>query len=356
MVRDLLTLTDRGLYSPQGDFYIDPWQPVARAIVTHAHSDHARPGSEAYLTSQSGVDLVRERVGSEAIIEALPYGESLDMQGVRVSLHPAGHILGSAQVRLEQGGQVWMVTGDYKTAPDATCQELEPLRCHTLVTESTFGLPIFRWQTSEQLFQEMNDWWRSSQDRGRTCMLYCYALGKAQRILTGLDDRIGPILVHGAVERFLEIYQRQGVKLPPTEQATEENARATRGRALVIAPPSAIRSPWLRKFGPLATGIASGWMQIRGTRRRKAVDRGFPLSDHADWDGLLSVIRASGAEEVWVTHGYTGPMVRWLQEQGLRAMALETKFEGEEEVLECGDLSPPSTAAEPPFPCRDIIT
>lgn len=328
---DLLTLTDRGLYSPQGDFYIDPWQPVPRAIVTHAHSDHARPGSQAYLTAQSGEELVRERVGTEAVVESLPYGKSLDIEGVRLSLHPAGHILGSAQVRLEYAGQVWVVTGDYKTAIDATCHALEPLRCHTLITESTFGLPIFRWRASDQLSREINDWWQTSQERGRTCMLYCYALGKAQRVLTLLDGRIGPILVHGAVERFLGIYQRHGVRWPPTERATEENARATRGRAMVIAPPSAIRSPWLRKFGPLSTAIASGWMQIRGTRRRKAVDRGFPLSDHADWDGLLSVIRFSAAEQVWVTHGYTVPMVRWLQEQGLQARAVETRFEGEEE-------------------------
>jgi putative mRNA 3-end processing factor len=318
-VADILTITDRGLYSPRGDFYVDPWLPVPRAVITHAHADHARPGSQSYLTALAGQELLRERVGDEAVIEAVPYGQTLDINGVSVSLHPAGHVLGSAQIRLEHSGEVWVVTGDYKTSADATCEPIEPLACHTLVTESTFGLPIFRWRTNEELFAEINNWWRSSQERGRTCVLYCYALGKAQRVLAGLDATLGRILIHGAVERFLGAYERQHVRLPVTERATDENARATRGRAMVVAPPSAANSPWLRKFGPISTGIASGWMQIRGV----------PLSDHADWDGLFSVIRAAGAEQIWVTHGYTGPMVRWLQEQGLGARAVETRFEGE---------------------------
>ncbi|HET6879479.1 MAG TPA: ligase-associated DNA damage response exonuclease [Pirellulales bacterium] len=326
---DLLTLTERGLYSPHGDFYIDPWLPVARAVITHAHSDHARPGSQSYLTAAAGAELLRERVGEDVPIEGLAYRQAIDVNGVRVSLHPAGHVLGSAQVRLEHAGQVWVVSGDYKTTSDPTCEPMEPLRCHTLVTESTFGLPIFRWRPNDELFAEIKEWWQTSQERGRTCVLYCYALGKAQRVMAGLDATIGPILVHGAVDRFLGAYERQGVRLPASERATDENARASRGRAMVIAPPSAANSPWLRKFGPVSTGIASGWMQIRGTRRRKAVDRGFPLSDHADWDGLQSVVRASGAEQIWVTHGYSGAMVRWLQEQGTAARAIETRFEGE---------------------------
>ena len=326
---DLLTLTDRGLYSSQGDFYIDPWLPIARAIVTHAHADHARPGSQAYLTAASGIDLVRERVGEEAVVEGVPYGQPVQINSVRLSLHPAGHVLGSAQVRLEHGGQVWVVTGDYKTASDATCEAMEPLACHTLVTESTFGLPIFRWRPAHELFADINGWWRTSQERGRTCVVYAYALGKAQRLLAGLDATIGTILIHGAVERFLPAYEKQDVRLPVTERATDDNARASRGRAMVVAPPSAMNSPWLKKFGPISSAIASGWMQIRGTRRRKAVDRGFALSDHADWDGLLTVIKESRAEQVWVTHGYTAPMVRWLQEQRVAARAIETRFEGE---------------------------
>ncbi|HVX14728.1 MAG TPA: ligase-associated DNA damage response exonuclease [Pirellulales bacterium] len=342
---DLLTLTDRGLYSPQGDFYIDPWLPVERAVITHAHADHARPGSQGYLTATSGVDLVRERVGPDAAVEGLPYGEPREINGVRLSLHPAGHMLGSAQVRLELGGQVWVVTGDYKTAADNTCEPMEPLACHTLVTESTFGLPIFRWRPAGELFADIDQWWRTAQERGRTCVIYAYALGKAQRLLAGLDATFGPILVHGAIERFLPAYEKQGVRLPVTERATDENARATRGRAMVVAPPSAANSPWLKKFGPVSPAVASGWMQIRGTRRRKAVDRGFALSDHADWDGLLTVIRESRAEQVWVTHGYTSAMVRWLQEQGIAARALQTRFEGElDEEAEKGAANQESDA------------
>lgn len=336
---DLITLTERGLYSPYGDFYIDPWLPVPRAVITHAHSDHARPGSQAYLTAAPGVDVLRTRLGDGAVIEGLPYGQPLDLGGVRVSLHPAGHVLGSSQVRIERAGEIWVVTGDYKTAADVTCDPFEPVKCHTLLSESTFGLPIFRWRTSEQLFAEINGWWQTSQEGGRTCVLYAYALGKAQRILPGLDASIGPILLHGAVERFLAAYERQGVRLAVTERATDQNARATRGRAMVIAPPSASNSPWLRKFGPVSKAIASGWMQIRGLRRRKAVDRGFALSDHADWDGMLNVIHQSGAEQIWLTHGYTGPMARWLQEQGLNARAVETQFEGELEATAETDVN-----------------
>lgn len=330
-VAELLTLTDRGLYAPVGDFFIDPWLPVPRAVITHAHADHARPGSQAYLTAQPGVDLLRERVGQETAIEGIEYGRVIDFGGLRVSLHPAGHILGSAQVRLERAGETWVVTGDYKLATDDTCAEFEPLACHTLVTESTFGLPIFRWQPAAETFDEINAWWGESQERGRTCLLYAYALGKSQRVLHGLDTSIGPVLVHGAVERFLPHYERQGVGLPVTERATDDNARSTRGRAMVIAPPSAANSLWLKKFGPISQAVASGWMQLRGTRRRKAVDRGFALSDHADWPGLLATIRESAAERVWVTHGYTNVMARWLAEQGIDARVVPTRFEGETE-------------------------
>jgi putative mRNA 3-end processing factor len=328
-VADLLTLTDRGLYAPDGDFFIDPWLPVPRAVITHAHADHARPGSQAYLTAEPGIDLLRERVGEDAVVEGVEYGRTIDFGGLRVSLHPAGHILGSAQVRIERAGETWVVTGDYKTTADDTCAAFEPLVCQTLVTESTFGLPIFRWRPADETFNEINAWWRESQERGRTCVLFAYALGKSQRVLHRLDASIGPILIHGAVERFLPRYQRQGVRLPVTERATDDNARSTRGRALVVAPPSAANSPWLKKFGPISSAFASGWMQLRGTRRRKAVDRGFALSDHADWYGLLAAIRESSAERVWVTHGYTNIMARWLTEQGIDAHVVPTRFEGE---------------------------
>lgn len=328
----LVELTDRGLYCSAGDFYIDPWRPVARAIVTHAHSDHARPGSESYLTALDGVGLLAERVGLDARIDGLAYGETVAFGGASVSLHPAGHILGAAQVRIQRQGEVCVVSGDYKTVADRTCPAFEPLRCHTFITESTFGLPIYRWAAESLIFENIHGWWRRNQERGRTSIIYAYALGKAQRVLSGLDPTVGPILVHGAVERFLPHYARAGVALPPTEHATTENGRANRGRAIVIAPPSAANTPWLTKFGDVSLAMASGWMQLRGPRRRRALDAGFALSDHADWDGLLGAIAASGAQEVWATHGYSSVLVRWLDEHGIQAKAIKTAFEGEEEA------------------------
>jgi putative mRNA 3-end processing factor len=325
----LIELTDAGLYCRQADFHIDPWQGVARAILTHSHSDHARPGSARYLTSSDGVRLAAERLGAEAVIDGVAYGEELNLNGVRVSLHPAGHILGSAQIRLEHAGQVYVVSGDYKTQPDRTCARFEPLRCHTFLTESTFGLPIYRWHDEAEVFDDLHAWWRRNQEQGRTSLLYAYSLGKAQRILAGLDAAIGPILVHGAIDRFLPHYEAAGIQLPPTERATNDNARASRGRALVLAPLSAAGTPWLRKLGPLSAAMASGWMQIRGMRRRRALDAGFPLSDHADWEGLLGAIAATGAQEVFVTHGYSDVLARWLNERGIRASVVQTAYEGE---------------------------
>jgi putative mRNA 3-end processing factor len=325
----LLQHTDRGLYCPAGDFYIDPWQPVQRAVITHAHSDHARWGSESYLTAEPGRDVLGRRLGDDVHIETLPYGVVKEINGVRVSLHPAGHILGSAQIRMEQRGRVAVVTGDYKTdVADTTCAPFEPLRCHLLVSECTFGLPIYRWRPQAEVITQIHAWWRASQEQRRTAVLQAYSLGKAQRILAALDLSIGPILVHGAVEALLPAYQAAGVRLPDVPRADFTNARATRGKALVIAPPGSTASPWIRKFGPVSTALASGWMQIRGTRRRKAVDRGFALSDHADWRALNDTIAASGAEEVWLTHGSTGPMTRWLVERGVNARSIVTQFEG----------------------------
>jgi putative mRNA 3-end processing factor len=327
---DLLTPTDRGLYCALGDFYVDPWKPVDRAVVTHAHSDHASIGSQRYLTSAAGVNVLRVRLGDEAKIEGVAYGETVTIGETRVSLHPAGHILGSSQVRIEHGGQVCVVSGDYKTMADDTCEAFDPLRCHTFVTESTFGLPIYRWEPADEVFRDINAWWMTNQEQGRTSLIYAYSLGKAQRVLAGLDAANGPILVHGAIDRFLPAYEAGGVRLPITERANENNAKASRGRAMVITPPSAAGTPWLRKFGPLSTAIASGWMQIRGPRRRRAVDRGFALSDHADWNGLLGAIEATGAEQIWVTHGYSPVMVRWLTERGKQARVIPTRYEGEQ--------------------------
>jgi putative mRNA 3-end processing factor len=339
----LLKRTDRGLFCEQGDFYIDPWRPVDMAVITHAHSDHARPGSRVYLAEASGADILRHRLGPEARVETLMYGESSVRNGVKISLHPAGHILGSAQVRLEYGGEVWVVSGDYKVENDGIIPPLEPIRCHTFVTECTFGLPIYQWQAQGRVFEEINGWWRENQARGWTSVLFCYSLGKAQRLLCGLDASLGPIMVHGAVAPYVPAYEAAGVQFPPFGKADSELVRKAEPRGFVLAPTSAMNSPWLRKLGEVSTGFASGWMQIRGARRRRSLDRGFVLSDHADWPGLLGAIKATGAENVWVTHGYTGVMARWLNEHGYRAEEVETQFRAEmEEVEEAENPNPKS--------------
>ena len=324
----LIELRADGLYCAAGDFYIDPWGAVARAVVTHAHSDHARAGSGAYLTARAGEAVLRARLGPEAAIESVAYGEAVEMGGVRVSLHPAGHILGSAQVRLEHAGEVWVVSGDYKVVPDRTCAPFEPLRCHTFLTESTFGLPIFRWPAEDDVVAAIHAWWRGNQEAGRTSLLFVHPLGKAQRVLALLDPALGPIYTHGAVERLNQVYRGQGIGLALTTHAASSGDWR---RALILAPPSSHGSPWERHFGPASTAFVSGWMRIRGTRRRRSLDRGFVLSDHADWSGLLRVIEETRAESIWVTHGHRAALARWLQERGRNALVVDAPFEGERE-------------------------
>jgi putative mRNA 3-end processing factor len=326
---ELLISTEFGLYCPAGDFYVDPWRPVRAAVITHAHSDHAAPGSKVYLTARHGQHLLQARLGTEAEIQAIDYGQRLTFRDVSVSLHPAGHILGSAQVRLERGGEVWVVTGDYKTAPDPTCPAFESVRCHTLITESTFGLPIYRWQSPADTFAAINAWWRNNAAEGIASIVYAYSLGKAQRLLTGLDTSIGPVYCHGAVERMNAIYRAGGVALPETRYTGASAEPRDWGGALIVAPTLARGSPWLRRFGTFSSAFVSGWMQIRGARRRRAVDRGFALSDHADWPALVTAIRASEAERVLVTHGFVEPLVGWLNENGWQAAPLHTEFRGE---------------------------
>ena len=343
----MLRLTNEGLYCEAGGFHVDPWAAVPRAVVTHAHGDHVAWGCGAYLASADGAALLQLRLGGTGAVEALPYGERRLLGGVSVSLHPAGHILGSVQVRLEAGGEVWVVSGDYKTDPDPTCRPFEPVRCHTFISESTFGLPIYRWPAQSEVFSEINAWWRANADAGRASLLSGYALGKAQRLIAGLDPSIGAILTHGAVEKINAAYRAAGVALPATTYAGDADRDASR-RAIVIAPPSAAGSVWARRFGNASNAFASGWMRVRGARRRRSLDRGFTLSDHADWPGLLGAIAATGAERVWVTHGFTGPVVRWLEEQGLEARAVATRFEGERDEPEApGEADAPAEAPAP---------
>ncbi len=331
--QSLIASTDRGLYCAAADVYIDAWKPVDRSIITHAHSDHARIGSNRYLCASDGVHVLRERLRN-ASIDPVEYGQPLSLNGVNISLHPAGHVLGSAQIRVEHHGEVWVITGDYKRDLDVTCRPFEVVPCHTLITECTFGLPIYHWRKPAEIANEINDWWRDNQRLDRTSILLGYSLGKAQRLLSMLDPSTGPILVHGAIVGMIEAYRASGVQLPAVEHASVENAKKHKGKALVLAPPSAAASTWARKFAPFSLANASGWMQIRGFRRRGGVDRGFVLSDHVDWDALLRTINETGAKRIIATHGSTGPLVRWLNEHGYEASELHTPFGDDESAPE----------------------
>ncbi len=324
----VLTFTDRGIYCPAGDFYIDPWRPVDRALITHGHADHARPGHGRYLSTDLAAPVLRHRLG-DIDLQTIAYGKQLTLNSANVSFHPAGHVPGSAQIRVEVDGEVWVASGDYKLEDDGLSTPFEPVRCDTFITESTFGLPVFHWAPQHDVQTQINDWWRSSIADGKTPMLGAYALGKAQRLLRLLDPSIGPILTHGAVENTNVVLRAQGISLPDTRLVTPETKITDHPGALVLATPSAFGSAWARKFGPVSTGFASGWMQLRGVRRRRAADRGFVISDHADWDGLNQAIQEIGAENIYVTHGYTDIFTRWLTTQGLNAEVVPTEFEGE---------------------------
>ena len=370
----LIRATDRGLYCRDGDFYIDPWRTggtsgtpgtpgtpgtespaIARAIITHAHSDHAAPGCGSYLASPTCVPLLRARLGASIAAESLAWGERRRIGDVIVSLHPAGHVLGSAQIRVEplratsDNGGVWVVSGDYfhrepgadRAAPRPGAEPFEPVACDTFLTESTFGLPIYRWPADGDVFAAINAWWRGNAARGVTSVLYAYSLGKAQRVLLGVDPSIGPIAAHGSVLAMNAVYRECGVALPECRPIVRETLPDLKGRALVIAPPSAGgNAAWLRKLaGPAGShgideAMASGWMRVRGKRRWRSVATGFTLSDHADWPGLLAAIRATGASRVGVTHGSSAALARWLSERGTPAFIVPTRYEGEADTSE----------------------
>jgi len=324
----VLEFRDAGIYCPAADAYIDPWRPVDRALITHGHADHARPGHRRYLATEAAAPVMRHRLG-RITLQTTRYGEIHRIGAATISFHPAGHVPGSAQIRVEVAGEVWVVSGDYKTTPDGLSEPFEPVRCHAFITESTFGLPIYTWPDEATLAAQINGWWAETRDKGQTPILGVDALGKAQRVLRLLDPSIGPILTHGAVEATNAVLRAQGLTLPATTQVTPDlDLKPLRG-AMVLAPPSALGSAWARRFGPVSTGFASGWMRLRGVRRRRAADRGFTVSDHADWDGLNSAIAATGATRVFVTHGYTTQFSRWLAEQGYEAGIVETEFGGE---------------------------
>ena len=324
----LLEFTDRGIYCAQADVYIDPWRPVNRALITHGHADHARWGHKSYLCTRLAKPVIRFRLGPISV-ETVEYGEKRTINGVHFSFHPAGHIIGSAQIRVEYKGEVWVASGDYKIEDDGLATPFEPIPCHTFITESTFGLPVYEWQPQQNIIADINTWWRANTEAGKVSVISSYALGKAQRVMNGLDVSIGPILTHGAVENTNEILRLQGISLPETLRVVQGMKKKSFQNALVIAPPSAVTSSWMKKFQPYSLGIASGWMTLRGARRRRNADRGFILSDHADWKGLNEAITATGAHRIIVTHGYTQIFSKWLNEQGYDAYAKDTEFESE---------------------------
>ena len=326
----MIERTPEGLYCRAADAWVDPWRPVPRALITHAHADHARPGCGEYWAVASSEGVLRQRLGQDITLHPVQYGEEHWLGQCRVSFHSAGHVLGSAQIRLEVDGEVWVVSGDYKRDADPSCDPFEPVPCDVLITEATFGLPTYRWQTGAEVAEEIRAWWQG--DRQRPSLLFCYAFGKAQRLMAelnaiGVDDEV---LLHGAVETVTRHYRAAAVPMTPSRPVSDLPRSDTLAGRLVLAPPSAHRSSWMRRFRSPQTGFASGWMAVRGARRRRGYERGFVLSDHADWPGLIQTVRQSGARKVYVTHGQSDVLARYLREvEGIEAEPLETLFEGE---------------------------
>ncbi|WP_226389053.1 ligase-associated DNA damage response exonuclease [Penaeicola halotolerans] len=326
----LIELTQKGLFCQQADVYIDPWRGVDKAIVTHAHADHARWGSQAYLAHQASESVLKLRLGKDISVESLAYDQPIHINGVKISLHPAGHIPGSAQVRLEYAGEVWVISGDYKTYDDGLSTPFEPVKCHHFVSECTFGLPIYQWEPQEKVFADIHRWWAKNQEENRASVIFGYSLGKAQRILHGLNPEQGKIFVHPTIAATNEALKTDGLILPDFEKAGQEVDKNDYKGSIIIAQPNAMGTSWMKKFGNYRTAVCSGWMSIRGAKRRQSADIGFVLSDHADWPGLNTAIKATAADRVYLTHGSTASFGRYLREQGLDAVELTTLF-GEEE-------------------------
>ncbi len=333
----LLSFTDKGIYCAAGDFYIDPWKPVPRAVITHAHSDHARPGNEYYLCHHFTKPILQLRLG-ENNYQSVEWGEQIYMNGVQVSLHPAGHIIGSSQVRVEHKGEVWVFSGDYKTEHDGISGELEIVKCHVFITESTFGLPIYEWKPQQQLFYDVQNWIGANREKGKNSVLIAYSLGKAQRLLPCLAEISGDIFVHGAIWNTHQALLAAGFQLPEVKRVTPDMQKENFKETVIIAPPSADQTPWMKRFSNYAVGVCSGWMQVRGNQRRRNADAGFPLSDHADWRGLMEVIRGTGASKVFVTHGFQSACSRYLNELGIEAAEVKTSYGEEEEEIK--DIAP----------------
>lgn len=317
----MLIMTSRGLYCPAGNFHIDPNGAVEHAVVTHAHSDHARRGAGRYYGAACGVDLVRARLGGKIDIRGYEYGQKFRLGAVDVSFHPAGHILGSAQVRLECGGEVWVASGDYKRDADPTCAPFEVVPCDVFVTEATFGTPAYQWAKGADLGREIADWWHANAERGVNSVLFAYSLGKAQRVLGVLQPHARkPVHCHPAAIPLNACYRDQGIALAPTVDLGEVPPdRELRGE-LFLVPQSFLQSGQAAILGEAyETAFASGWMAGGGFGRADAYDRGFVMSDHADWNDLVRTVVETGARKVYVQHRGKGALVKHLRSLGLQA-------------------------------------
>jgi putative mRNA 3-end processing factor len=327
MKEPLLAFNQNGIYCAAADVYLDPWRKVDKAIISHGHADHSRWGNKKYITHHNNVPIMKHRLG-EIDVEGKSYGEPFTINNVKFSFHPAGHVIGSSQIRVEHKGEVWVFTGDYKDEADGVSTPYEPVKCHTFITECTFGLPAFKWKPQAEVMNDINQWWAENQAEGRTSVLFGYSLGKAQRLLKHLNLEIGKIYTHGAIENMTEVL-RDMVNFPETTRVTRETTKKELNGNLVLAPPSAHGGTWIRKMVPYVTASASGWMTFRGARRRRAIDKGFVMSDHCDWDGLLNSIKATGCEKVICTHGYTDIFSKYLREIGYDARTEATQYDGE---------------------------
>ncbi|MEP3372989.1 MAG: ligase-associated DNA damage response exonuclease [Maribacter dokdonensis] len=329
MKTPLLQFTNNGIYCEKANVYLDPWKPVDHAIISHGHADHSRYGHKKYITHHRNVPIIQHRLG-EINVTGKEWGEVFTVNNVKFSLHPAGHIIGSSQIRVEHKDEVWVFTGDYKTENDGISTPYEPIKCNTFITECTFGLPAFKWTPQAEVLENINNWWAENRAEGKTSILFGYSLGKAQRLLKYLDTDIGEIYTHGAIENMTQVL-RPLVDFPKTTLITKDTKKEQLLGNIVLAPPSAHGSTWIRKMVPYVTASASGWMTFRGARRRRAIDKGFVLSDHCDWPGLLESIEATGAEKIICTHGYTDIFSKYLREQGYDARTEATQY-GEEET------------------------
>ncbi len=329
MSKPLLEFNNKGIYCAKADVYIDAWRPVKKVIITHGHADHSKFGHQKYITHHLNIPIIKHRLG-DINVTGVEWGETFSINSVKFSLHPAGHIIGSSQVRVEHKGEVWVFSGDYKTEDDGISGAFEPVKCHSFITECTFGLPVFKWQPQQEVFDEMNNWWKDNQKNNMTSVIMVYSLGKAQRVLKYLNADIGTIYTHGAIENMTDVL-RKNYDFPETVKITRETKKNDLKGNIVIAPPSAHGTTWMRKMVPYVTSSASGWMSTRGARRRRAIDKGFVLSDHADWDGLLSAIKTTECEKVICTHGYTDIFSRYLKTLGYDARTEQTQYKEDED-------------------------